>query len=249
MAHSCRFRPPFRSGAAVKGQAHDNGVPQLTAGSPVLPGPAPFLDEAGLAVQGDRGRIVREYLKAELVEPLAARPADGRLDERRTDPAAPPAAVDQHPELTEAVPAGLDVQHPDELAVGHGDDRTIGGPGELRGALVDVDRRLGRDSGALPGYGGEKLRHRPGIPGLRGPDRELRHPHMLSFPVTTTLAAFGPGGCAARVAQAYGEHPETAAPRMSWACATVARAAAASPEPARVTGTRPLRQSATCRAA
>jgi hypothetical protein len=67
--------------------------------------------------------------------------------------------------------------------------------------------------------------------------------------VTTTLAAFGPGGCAARVAQAYGEHPKTAAPRMSWACATVARAVAASPEPARVTGTRPLRQSATCRAA
>ena len=67
--------------------------------------------------------------------------------------------------------------------------------------------------------------------------------------VNTALAAFGPRGCAARVAQAYGEHPETAAPRMRWARATVAHAAAASPEPACVSGTQPPRQSATCRAA
>jgi uncharacterized membrane protein len=67
--------------------------------------------------------------------------------------------------------------------------------------------------------------------------------------VNTALAAFGPPGCAARVAQAYGEHPETAAPRMRWARATVAHAAAASPEPACAPGTQPPRQSATCRAA
>jgi hypothetical protein len=43
--------------------------------------------------------------------------------------------------------------------------------------------------------------------------------------IAAALAAFGIEGCAARVAQAYGEHPETAAPRMRWARATAARAA------------------------
>jgi hypothetical protein len=44
--------------------------------------------------------------------------------------------------------------------------------------------------------------------------------------IAAALAAFGIRGCAARVAQAYGEHPETAAPRMRWARATVARTSA-----------------------
>ncbi len=39
--------------------------------------------------------------------------------------------------------------------------------------------------------------------------------------VTGTL---GPTGCAARVAQEYGEHPETAAARMRWARTAVASA-------------------------
>jgi hypothetical protein len=42
--------------------------------------------------------------------------------------------------------------------------------------------------------------------------------------IAEALAAFGIRGCAARVAQAYGEHPETAVPRMRWARATVAGA-------------------------
>ncbi|HWM95952.1 MAG TPA: hypothetical protein VNO54_02750, partial [Streptosporangiaceae bacterium] len=42
--------------------------------------------------------------------------------------------------------------------------------------------------------------------------------------IAAALAAFGIRGCAARVAQAYGEHPETAVPRMRWARATVTRA-------------------------
>jgi len=44
--------------------------------------------------------------------------------------------------------------------------------------------------------------------------------------IAAALAAFGIEGCVARVAQAYGEHPETAAPRMRWARATVARTSA-----------------------
>src|ERR1700745_1778797 len=34
--------------------------------------------------------------------------------------------------------------------------------------------------------------------------------------IVAALAAFGIRGCAARVAQAYGEHPETAVQRMGW---------------------------------
>ena len=48
--------------------------------------------------------------------------------------------------------------------------------------------------------------------------------------IAAALAAYGIRGCAARVAQAYGEHPETAVPRMRWARATITRAAV-SPAP------------------
>ena len=39
--------------------------------------------------------------------------------------------------------------------------------------------------------------------------------------IAATIRAYGARGCAAQVAQAYGEHPETAVPRMRWARATV----------------------------
>ena len=35
--------------------------------------------------------------------------------------------------------------------------------------------------------------------------------------IAMALGAYGPHGCAARVAQSYGEQPETAASRMRWA--------------------------------
>jgi len=35
--------------------------------------------------------------------------------------------------------------------------------------------------------------------------------------IATAIAAYGVRGCAARVAQDYGEHPETALTRMRWA--------------------------------
>lgn len=40
--------------------------------------------------------------------------------------------------------------------------------------------------------------------------------------VADTVLAFGVQGCAARVAQAYGDRPETAVLRMRWARASVA---------------------------
>ena len=44
------------------------------------------------------------------------------------------------------------------------------------------------------------------------------------------IRAFGCSGCAERVAQEFGDHPETAVIRMRWACA-VAREAFADPAP------------------
>jgi hypothetical protein len=42
--------------------------------------------------------------------------------------------------------------------------------------------------------------------------------------VAAAIGALGDLGCAARVAEAYGEHPETAVTRMCWARAAVASA-------------------------
>ena len=39
--------------------------------------------------------------------------------------------------------------------------------------------------------------------------------------IAAAVRAFGVRGCAARVAQAYGDHPETAVQRMRWARTTV----------------------------
>ncbi len=39
--------------------------------------------------------------------------------------------------------------------------------------------------------------------------------------IAAAIREFGTQGCAALVAQAYGEHPETAVPRMRWARAVV----------------------------
>ena len=40
--------------------------------------------------------------------------------------------------------------------------------------------------------------------------------------IAVTLDGYGAPGCAGRVAQEFGDHPETAAVRMRWARATVA---------------------------
>jgi hypothetical protein len=52
--------------------------------------------------------------------------------------------------------------------------------------------------------------------------------------IAAAVRAFGARGCAARVAQAYGEHPETAVPRMRWArTAVTGVSGGARPEPVR----------------
>jgi hypothetical protein len=47
--------------------------------------------------------------------------------------------------------------------------------------------------------------------------------------IATAIGVHGLRGCAARVAQAYGEHPETALTRMRWALTAVASAFGGSP--------------------
>ncbi|HEX3190304.1 MAG TPA: hypothetical protein VHS32_35475 [Streptosporangiaceae bacterium] len=49
-------------------------------------------------------------------------------------------------------------------------------------------------------------------------------PGQVRRAITAAVAAYGGSGCAARVAQAFGEHPETAITRMRWARTMVARA-------------------------
>jgi hypothetical protein len=56
-------------------------------------------------------------------------------------------------------------------------------------------------------------------------------PAQVDQAIAAAVRAFGARGCAARVAQAYGDHPETAVTRMRWARATVTGAlGAASPK-------------------
>jgi hypothetical protein len=49
-------------------------------------------------------------------------------------------------------------------------------------------------------------------------------PRQVRRAIAAAVAAYGGSGCVARVAQAFGEHPETAVTRMRWARTMVARA-------------------------
>lgn len=45
---------------------------------------------------------------------------------------------------------------------------------------------------------------------------------QINKAIAVSLAAYGGAGCAGRVAQEFGDHPEAAAARMRWARAAVA---------------------------
>jgi hypothetical protein len=49
-------------------------------------------------------------------------------------------------------------------------------------------------------------------------------PGQVRQAIAVAVARYGDPGCAARVAQAFGEHPETAVTRMRWARTMVALA-------------------------
>jgi hypothetical protein len=46
-------------------------------------------------------------------------------------------------------------------------------------------------------------------------------PDQVRAAVATTLRRLGNGGCAARMADEFGDHPDTAVARMCWALATI----------------------------
>jgi hypothetical protein len=48
-------------------------------------------------------------------------------------------------------------------------------------------------------------------------------PGQVRRAISAAVASYGGAGCAARVAQAFGEHSETAVTRMRWARTMVAR--------------------------
>ena len=75
-------------------------------------------------------------------------------------------------------------------------------------------------------------------------------PAQVHQAIAAAVAAFGIRGCAARVAQAYGEHPETAVLRMRWARAAVAAAfGGAHPALTLAPSARPVHRSGICRTA
>lgn len=62
--------------------------------------------------------------------------------------------------------------------------------------------------------------------------------------INAAVHAYGGGGCAQRVAQEFGDHPETAVVRMRWALAVAGEAFASPPTPAPASVPVPVRDSA-----
>jgi len=86
------------------------------------------------------------------------------------------------------------------------------------------------DSALWPAAGRERRRQRPvELAGLYAealfasdlqPSEEPA-PLDVRRAVTATLCRYGRRWCAARMAEEFGDHPETAVPRMAWAVRTV----------------------------
>jgi hypothetical protein len=57
-------------------------------------------------------------------------------------------------------------------------------------------------------------------------------PEQVEAAIRQAVRRWGSQGCAERVAQEFGDHPDTAVPRMRWARRMVERAFAPSPRPA-----------------
>jgi hypothetical protein len=113
------------------------------------------------------------------VQPVVACLLDRGGKEPRSDAAAPPRLRDQHSDLTDTEPGGLDVQPADDVAGGNGDDRAVDRGCEQLRPRVDVDRRLRCDSVELLGDGREELRERPRVLGPPRPYLERRQPVRL----------------------------------------------------------------------
>ena len=67
------------------------------------------------------------------------------------------------------------------------------------------------------------------VSGLQRSDRPT--PRAVAEAIGRTVRRYGVRGCAARMAQEFGDHPEAAAERMRWARGLVASTFAAPPGP------------------
>jgi hypothetical protein len=76
----------------------------------------------------------------------------------------------------------------------------------------------------MSGTTGREPAHRPAsyprcealfVSGLQPSDAPTAD--MITGAITSAMHRFGPRGCAARMAQEFGDHPEAAAARMQWA--------------------------------
>jgi hypothetical protein len=65
---------------------------------------------------------------------------------------------------------------------------------------------------------------------LQGSDKA--DPGQVREAIAAAVRAYGGGGCAQRVAQEFGDHPETAVARMRWARAVAGEVFASPPGPA-----------------
>jgi hypothetical protein len=65
--------------------------------------------------------------------------------------------------------------------------------------------------------------------------------------IAAAVHAYGGGGCAQRVAQEFGDHPETAVARMRWARAVAGEVFASPPGPAQNGDRRPAGQTVAAR--
>jgi len=72
---------------------------------------------------------------------------------------------------------------------------------------------------------------------------------QIAQAIAAAVRAFRTRGCAARAAQAYGEQPETAGPRMRWARVTIAAASGGAHPQATAPGVLQAHRSGICRAA
>src|SRR3954465_8828202 len=108
-------------------------------------------------------------------------PLDRRGYKRRPTPRPRRPALDEHAELADSKAALANVDHPDDRALGLGDQGTFRRRGELVRAGIDVDGRLRRDPVALLRDRREELGHLPRVFGTHRPNLELGHRAILAL--------------------------------------------------------------------
>jgi|SRR5450755_1036866 len=148
--------------------------------------------------------------------------------------------------VSDQVPVGFQLPLRAGWDLGRGQPRCRGGPGQVAyrdalgtprlpcpgGGVADRPLRQGRRGRVEEHIGpGRRRPTRVRNPVGGGPGRvavrvdpaalRVASPGQVRRAVATTLRRRGVGGCAAQLAGEFGDHPDTAVARMSWALATI----------------------------